>query len=74
MEAKKIIRRAMEINKVTQKELADVLGMNSQQALGRILTHEGSMRLDNFIKILEVMGYDVVVRRKIGKSEEWKVE
>lgn len=74
MEAKKIITTAMKADKITQKELAAAVGMNSQQALGRILTHEGSMRLDNFVKLLEVMGYEVVVRKKIGKSEEWKVD
>ena len=74
MEAKKIIRNAMESGKVTQKEISAALGMKSQQAFGRILNHEGSMRLENFVKILEVMGYEVVVRKKIGKSEEWKVD
>ena len=39
-----------------------------------MLTRKNSMRLDNFVKMLDAMGYAVVVRKKLGESEEWKVE
>lgn len=74
MDDKKIIRAAMEAGNITQKELADTLGWAGQQAVGNMLTRKNSMRLDNFVKMLDVMGYDVVVKKKIGSSDEWKVE
>lgn len=74
MNEKEIIKSAMSADGITQKELADALGWNSQQAVGNMLTRKNSMRLDNFVKMLNEMGYEVVVRKKLGVSEEWKVD
>ena len=74
MKAKEIIKVAMAADKITQKELAEAIGLKSQQAIGNLLLREHGMRLDSFLKMLDVMGYEVVVRKKLGESEEWKVE
>lgn len=74
MRAKDIIKKAMETDKITQKELAEAIGLKSQQAIGNLLVRENGMRLDGFLKMLDVMGYEVVVRKKLGETEEWKVE
>lgn len=74
MKAKDIIKKAMETDKITQKELAEAIGLKSQQAIGNLLVRENGMRLDGFLKMLDVMGYEVVVRKKLGETEEWKVE
>ena len=74
MKAKEIIKTAMAADKITQKELAEAVGLKSQQAIGNILIREHGMRLESFLKILDVMGYEVVVRKKLGESEEWRVD
>ena len=74
MKAKDIIKKAMEADKITQKELAEAVGLKSQQAIGNLLVRESGMRLDGFLKMLDVMGYEVIVRKKLGETEEWKVE
>lgn len=74
MKAKEIIKAAMSAGKITQKELAGAVGLKSQQAIGNLLLRENGMRLDGFLKMLDVMGYEVVVRKKLGESEEWKVD
>lgn len=74
MNEKEIIRAAMAAGSITQKELAEELGMAGQQSIGNMLSRKNSMRLDNFVKMLNAMGYDVVVKKKLGASEEWKVE
>ena len=74
MKAKEIIKKAMSADKITQKELAEAIGLKSQQAVGSLLNRENGMRLDGFLKMLDVMGYEVVVRKKLGVSEEWKVD
>lgn len=74
MKAKEIIKTAMSTHKITQKELAQAVGLKSQQAIGNLLLRENGIRLDGFLKMLDVMGYEVVVRKKIGETEEWKVD
>lgn len=74
MKAQEVIKVAMENGDITQKELATALGFKSQQAIGNILTRNQSIKVDMFVKALEKMGYEVIVRKNIGKSEEWKVD
>lgn len=74
MKAQDIINTVMETEKVTQKELAKGLGL-TQQAVSKFKNGKGSLRVDTFVKILNKMGYTVVVRRTgIGKAVEWEVE
>lgn len=74
MNGKDIVKAAMAADGITQKELSDALNWGSQQAVGNMLARKNSMRLDNFVKMLNEMGYEVVVRKKLGVSEEWKVD
>ena len=74
MKAQEVITNAMKAEIVTQKELATALGFKSQQAIGNIVTRNQGVKVDIFVKALEVMGYEVIIRKKIGKSEEWKVD
>lgn len=74
MKAQEIITTAMKAGNVTQKELATALGFESQQAIGNIVTRNKSIKVDTFVKMLNEMGYKVIVRKSIGKSEEWEVE
>ena len=74
MKAQDIITTAMKAGNITQKELATALGFKSQQAIGNIVTRNNSIKVDTFVKMLNEMGYKVVVRKSIGKSEEWEVE
>ena len=74
MKPNEIISKAMTAGKVTQRELAEAIGLKSAQAIGNILYRSSSPRVDNFVKILDAMGYEVIVRKKIGETEEWKVD
>ena len=74
MKAQDVIINAMKAGNITQKELATALGFKSQQAVGNIVTRNQGVKVDIFVKALEKMGYEVVVRKKLGKSEEWRVE
>jgi hypothetical protein len=48
-------------------ELAKKLGYKTQSGVGNALSRENGMRVDVFVKMMNAMGYDVVVRR--GKDE-----
>lgn len=74
MKANEIIGKAMAEGKITQRELAEALGLKSAQAVGNILYRSSSPLVNKFVKILDTMGYEVIVRKKIGETEEWKVD
>ncbi len=74
MKAKDILNTIRKNDKITQVELAEKLKWKSQQQVSQVLNRDGSMRVDIFVEMLSVMGYEVIVRKNIGKSEEWRVE
>lgn len=75
MKTQEILSKAMTNEKVTQKALAEAMGLKSAQAIGNILYRENSVRVSSFVKMLNLMGYEVVVRKVgIGEREEWKVD
>lgn len=75
MKPQEILSTAMKSEKVTQQAMADAMGLKSPQAIGNILYRENSVRVNSFVKMLNLMGYEVVVRKAgIGEREEWKVD
>lgn len=57
----------MSADGITQANLAAKLGYKTQSGVGNALSRENGMRVDVFVKMMNAMGYDVVVRR--GKDE-----
>jgi hypothetical protein len=57
----------MSADGITQMELANKLGYKTQSGVGNALSRENGMRVDVFVKMMNAMGFDVVVRR--GKDE-----
>ncbi len=82
MESKKITKKPQDILKdakdaknVTQKIMAESLGLKTPQAVGNILYRNNSVRVNTFVKLLNLMGYEVIVREiGIGEREEWTVD
>lgn len=54
---------------ISQKKLAEKMELKSQQAVFNMLNAKNGMRVDNFVKMMEIMGYDVVVRNKVTDEE-----
>ena len=54
---------------ISQKKLAEKMNLKSQQAVFNMLNTKNGMRVDNFVKMMEIMGYDVVVRNKVTDEE-----
>lgn len=54
---------------LSQKKLADKMELKSQQAAHCMLNAKNGMRTDNFIKMMNVLGYDVVLRNKVNDNE-----
>lgn len=67
MKSNEVVRSIMSSDGITQMELANKLGYKTQSGVGNALSRENGMRVDVFVKMMNAMGYDVVVRR--GKDE-----
>lgn len=69
---REILRRAVKERNTKQGTIAGELGMQ-QNALSAKMTRE-RMSLDTFKKVLDVMGYDVVVVDRESGERRWAVE
>ena len=54
---------------LTQNLLAKKIGANSPQAVQRLMGAKNGMRTDNFVKLMNAMGYDVIVRNRVTDEE-----
>ena len=81
MDEKEILREAMFLSNVNQGELAAKCGYKSQSSVSNIFSVQNSMRVDILAKLLDALGYDIIVRgrrkvKALGGIEyipEWTV-
>ena len=64
-----VVKCAYERAGISQKKLADKIGANSQQAVYNMMNAKNGMRADNLIKLMNAMGYDVLVRDRVTDKE-----
>lgn len=67
--AQQMVRDTMEGVGISQKKLADKMGAKSQQLVFNMLNAKNGMRTDNFVKMMNAMGYDVIVRNRVTDEE-----
>lgn len=75
MNEKDVIRAAMDARGFNQAMLAEKAGLKRQSNVSEMLRGK-SMRVDNFVKLLDAMGFDVIVKDRNGKNHgnQWSVE
>ena len=54
---------------LSQKKLAEKMELKSQQAAFNMLNAKNGMRADNFVKMMNILGYEVVIRNKVNDEE-----
>ena len=64
MDAAEIIRNILEKEKINQTDLADRMGITRQNISQMLNRNKVSMRFDGFSKMVEALGYEIVVRKK----------
>lgn len=64
MTIKRIIEEALKSVGWTQSTLAEACGYKGQAGVGMALSRKNGMRVDVFVKMLNAMGYDVVIQSK----------
>lgn len=67
--AGQIAREVLDASGISQKKLAEKMGLKTQQAVFNLLKAKNGMRTDNFVKMMNLLGYDVVVRNKVTDEE-----
>lgn len=67
--AGQIAREVLDAAGISQKKLAEKMGLKTQQAVFNLLKAKNGMRVDNFVKMMNLLGYDVVVRNKVTDEE-----
>jgi len=74
MNEKDIIRAAMNVRGYNQTMLAEQAGLKRQTNVSEMLRSR-SIRVDNFVKLLGAMGFEVIVKDKNSANKEnvWKV-
>lgn len=65
-----IARETVDASPISQKKIAEKMGVKSQQAVFNMLKAKNGMRIDNFVKMMDVLGFEVVVRNKVTDEEQ----
>lgn len=74
MTEKDIVREVMSMRNWSQAKLAEEAGFKSQSNItGLLNNNKNGIRIDNLVRMLNAMGYEVVVRDKMGSKREWKI-
>lgn len=53
----------------SQKKLAEAIGLKTPQGFQNIITAKKGMRSDNFVKLVNALGYEVVIRKELTGEE-----
>lgn len=69
MDAKEAIREAMKVCGWSQEKLAKACGMKGQSNVTGVLNRGSSMRVDVLLRMVNAMGFEVILRDTRGKSE-----
>lgn len=75
MKSTDIIKSCIKSRGMTQAMLAEQMGFKHQSSIAEQLRRE-NIGIENFVKILNTMGYDIIVKDRNGANNEncWKVE
>lgn len=74
MNEKQIIRQCMAQRGFNQTMLAEAAGFARQSNISELLRSK-NLRVDNMLRLLNAMGYDVIVKDRNAKSKmQWTIE
>ena len=68
MKASVIIKEVWEASGISQSKLAKKIGAKSQQAVFNMFNAKQGMRIDNYIRIMDALGYDVQIKHRVTEE------
>lgn len=75
MTEKDVVRKIMKMRGWNQPKLAEEAGFRSQSNItGLLNNNKNGIRMDNLFKILDAMGFEIVVRDKMGSNKEFTID
>ena len=74
MKPKEIIRELMKTKGYSNLSLAKKLGKSTPTTVSNALSRENGMRIDTFMKMLDALDCDIIVRSRLKDKTEWKLE
>lgn len=75
MTEKDVVRKAMAIRGWNQPKLAKESGFKSQSNItGLLNNNKNGMRMDNLFKMLDAMGFKIIVRDDMGTGKEFVID
>lgn len=75
MTEKDVVRKAMTMRGWSQPKLASESGFKSQSNItGLLNNNKNGIRMDNLFKMLNAMGFEIVVRDKMGSNKEFVID
>lgn len=75
MTEKDVVRKGMTMRGWSQPKLAVEAGFKSQSNItGLLNNNKNGIRMDNLFKMLDAMGFEIVVRDKMGSGKEFVID
>lgn len=75
MTEKDVVRKGMLMRGWSQPKLATEAGFKSQSNItGLLNNNKNGIRMDNLFKMLDAMGFEIVVRDKMGTNKEFVID
>jgi len=74
MTGKEIVKEIMSLRRWSQAKLAEEIGKSQTNVTGYLNRGKNEMRLDVFAEMVEAMGFEVIVRDKMGTNKQFVVK
>ena len=74
MTEKQEISSALWTRRWSQQKLADKMGYKNQSGIGNILRENSSVRFETFLKLMEVMEFEITITNMHNPDEQYIID
>ncbi len=71
MNARDLLKEVISVKGYSIRGLATKLGYSTGSYISERIRRNNTMRLDNFLEMIEAMDCEIIIKNKIGKKEHW---
>ena len=74
MTGKEAVRDALKYRGWSQQRLANEIGLGQTHVSGYLNNVRTEMRLDTFFKLMNAMGFEIIVKDKMGTDQQYLIK